>query len=1032
MENHRLPRHSASHGTLRSTYSSHGRPGHGTTSLRPLHKPLRSVNENSVLLPSPGALESMLKTTTETGDIGIFSIKPVLLSPRPSVEGLHRRTHSDKSAPSRDTASEIVSMYGSESHRSATSTLTPTSPEDVGPRSYSMTTCGSRHLSHHRSTATLQSQTSGGPLQRPRSPFPYPTRLKRPGVRPASPALTESGQVDYSRMVEIDRVSYRTGHRPYKPSYPPLPRRPPPLSLRTAANLSTTSLPPLGPLGSRNELSGPPSPLTLSTTSIAPWGVPYRDRLDSSRTSSLTSIVNMYHRMPYGQGAGLSSLSAAAPRYYDYTEGFENGQHRVATPFYPLAPVPTHPSRCLRPLVLQHSDDNLGTTFGEGDSVLFEHDCQNPSETNITQAPQRQGTPAAEGSRTALYRAPLRSGSIRSETRSGVFDAQDNRKPTRGSDIDMLPSQAGRESLDTFNPSLDLESKDASAYGYTDYRTTTITTSKTKKSSPERQVQVQGGKAPSVRSEQGLIYRDDTQDEVPYADMEQEDGADITDKQSIENRQYGGTERRSYSEPVQSVVNGSCQHDALPGNQYNSGAIAVNDSHNIIAGAIPYGTIRTSLDDAKHDSGDCDNSPGSNIDENDNGPAPMEHARVATPRQRSNHKRSKAVPRISTSSMPNEGNEGFPRISPSCSTTPIVSPKPISPARQLKLKNSIPQLMKALPFLPGDPDYEPLPAPSLQSTPSNEGDFAEVLSPFKFSQSSPSCSLRGKKAESPASILGCGQASGTLKNVPKLRLRMKTSNESGVTVSSDTRHLATYSDGPCSPSTPHSNLEARAPNSGDMVRLRSRLRLRSSRSATLSTPPSETIRRSMVVSTSSIVADISRRRPRDLFSLSASSSPAISKADESPLQSPQDRRLSAGSNPSVIGSPNSAHPSILEDQQSNLTRGTKPMETLKSPDVKHQQDFKAYAPSHDVQLTRSSSSSTGPVTSDGKEHNTDADICLTNDDGDVGGFAISHGHRARGNRKRVTLRRRMGAKLLKWVKGAKAAVRVYAKRNRKA
>lgn len=223
MEHHRLPRHSSSHGTLHSSYS-HGRPAHGPSPARPLHKPLRSVNENSVLLPSPGALESMLKTTTETGDIGIFSIKPVPPSPqrrdtlseigqqhpspRPSIDDLRRRNNGKKPAACRDTTSEIISMYGSESYKSATSTLTPTSSEDIGQRSYSMTTCGSRHLSHHRSTTTLQSQTSGGTLQRPRSPFPYPTRLKRPGVRPASPALTESGRVDYSRMVEIDRISH--------------------------------------------------------------------------------------------------------------------------------------------------------------------------------------------------------------------------------------------------------------------------------------------------------------------------------------------------------------------------------------------------------------------------------------------------------------------------------------------------------------------------------------------------------------------------------------------------------------------------------------------------------------------------------------------------------------------------------------------------------------------------------------------------------------------------------------------------------
>lgn len=212
MDHHRVPRHSSSHGTLRSSYSSQGRPSHGPSPIRPLHKPLRSVNENSVLLPSPGALESMLKTTTETGDIGIFSIKPIPPSPQRrdtlSEIGHIRRDNNKKGTSCRDTASEIISMYGSESHRSATSTLTPTSSEDIGQRSYSMTTCGSRHLSHHRSTTTLQSQNSNGPLQRPRSPFPYPTRLKRPGIRPASPALTESGRVDYSRMVEIDRTSY--------------------------------------------------------------------------------------------------------------------------------------------------------------------------------------------------------------------------------------------------------------------------------------------------------------------------------------------------------------------------------------------------------------------------------------------------------------------------------------------------------------------------------------------------------------------------------------------------------------------------------------------------------------------------------------------------------------------------------------------------------------------------------------------------------------------------------------------------------
>jgi hypothetical protein len=222
-----IKKRSASHGSLHSCYKTHAR---GTLTHHPSHhRPLRSVNENTALLPSPGPLESMLKTTTETGDIGIFSIRPVLPSvifhqlPRrrpsfgdSSLVGPSSSRGTDDSAihddrrglPSyRDTTSEIISMYGSDSQQSWSSSLSPPLDE-LGQRSYSMTTCGSRHLSTNKSTGTLQSQSSGSMLQRPRSPFPYPTRLKRPGVRPASPALTENGSIDYSRMVEIDRVSY--------------------------------------------------------------------------------------------------------------------------------------------------------------------------------------------------------------------------------------------------------------------------------------------------------------------------------------------------------------------------------------------------------------------------------------------------------------------------------------------------------------------------------------------------------------------------------------------------------------------------------------------------------------------------------------------------------------------------------------------------------------------------------------------------------------------------------------------------------
>lgn len=185
----------------------------------------------------PRGFEGMLKTTTETGDIGIFSIKPSRLPSsintprRPS--GPHgdigipraKQTFQPYGVPSVDdrrrlpsykrAASDVMSMYDSSSQKSANRTF-----DEPDYRSYSMTQTShsSYTLSNHQSFASLRGQpepphngplVGGGPLlQRPRSPFAYPTRLRRPGFRPSSPALTDGGVVDYSRRAEIDRMAH--------------------------------------------------------------------------------------------------------------------------------------------------------------------------------------------------------------------------------------------------------------------------------------------------------------------------------------------------------------------------------------------------------------------------------------------------------------------------------------------------------------------------------------------------------------------------------------------------------------------------------------------------------------------------------------------------------------------------------------------------------------------------------------------------------------------------------------------------------
>lgn len=188
---------------------------------------IRSPDENRNPPTMPKGLGGMLKTSTETGDIGMFSIKPSRVplpvnSPRRVFEpynddGMRRpRQFQPYGVPNiddrrrlpsyaRDASSEVISMYETASQKSASRVF-----DDPDYRSYSMTqTYSSYSLSNHRSYASLRSQPdAGGLVQRPRSPFAYPTRLKRPGFRPSSPALTDGGVIDYSRRAEIERAPY--------------------------------------------------------------------------------------------------------------------------------------------------------------------------------------------------------------------------------------------------------------------------------------------------------------------------------------------------------------------------------------------------------------------------------------------------------------------------------------------------------------------------------------------------------------------------------------------------------------------------------------------------------------------------------------------------------------------------------------------------------------------------------------------------------------------------------------------------------
>lgn len=210
-----VPNHHKRRGNIRHTNTSQGL-------LRPnvQRTPLRAVDDNATLLKSPGPLESMLETTTETGDIGLFTIgckpspamyrqplprRPILPEIRYASSSRSRRFQDRRcfqddrlGLPSsyRDTTSEILSLYDSESHLSRIAT--PSNEDEQ--RAYSLEPSTSRYLPSQKLMATLQ-----GAPERPKSPFPYTTRLKRLGMRPVSPALGDSGTAFCVRRAEVDR-----------------------------------------------------------------------------------------------------------------------------------------------------------------------------------------------------------------------------------------------------------------------------------------------------------------------------------------------------------------------------------------------------------------------------------------------------------------------------------------------------------------------------------------------------------------------------------------------------------------------------------------------------------------------------------------------------------------------------------------------------------------------------------------------------------------------------------------------------------
>ncbi|KAK3937085.1 hypothetical protein QBC46DRAFT_452257 [Diplogelasinospora grovesii] len=690
----------------------------------PFSRPLRSVKSGASLLPSPGPLESMLKTTTETGDIGIFSIKPTRPSARPPGNFRPRSKSNDPSffrpptscknktphlrddrrrLPSyRDTASEIISMYGQESRGSGSTSFTPLF-DDTGSRSYSMTSCSSRSFSNQKAGGTYQSLSNGSLTQRPRSPFPYPTRLKRPGVRPSSPALTENGSVDYSRMVEIARVSQtqRTVHGSYKPTYPQSGRRPTPRLMHPDANRYMPCQP------GYNAMPGPQFHPRHGSRSPAMARDRYYDWFEGgasdygSRTGSLTSIVNMYQppasAPPYQNYSRCNQ--SAGPLYYDYSEDFDNMPEKVRMPCSPLAPIPTRGPSLHRPMVLDDScDDRLQVRSETGDASqssntareLEETDCETSSAFPEAEGPSTHAPTDNDGKlEEAVERQPPSTGKM--ETKGG-----------NGTNVEMtVPIEAGDSNL--------LSSK-----------------------SSEQPAELEGREKLALYNDQDAPTRAE-----PHGSSTSLGFPVVANGRDIDGQSHhhhlGVSQLRPNSQPVDARrLNSpsSSKKGSIP--SASSDYLRRSKYYSIEPGLADLAPFVQHLDRATHSSFMSDIGspcvpPQPGLPKRDQENCPISPGDT----KGRGHRRNCAAVGfdINQLSKPVLSDILPPQLDRT--KTPMLAPQPISPARELRVQNSIPKLMKALPPVPGDPSGSGICLAGLSTA---EFDMAPQLSSFKASR----------------------------------------------------------------------------------------------------------------------------------------------------------------------------------------------------------------------------------------------------------------------------------------------------------
>ncbi|ESZ99564.1 hypothetical protein SBOR_0037 [Sclerotinia borealis F-4128] len=730
---------------------------------------LGSFQDNSTSPSLPKGFESMLKNTTETGDIGLFSIKPSRLPhtsnalPRRGNGGYSNRGYRDndlqrpqptfqpygvptvddrRRLPSytRNDSSGVRSMYDSGSVNSVNSSNRGF--EDPDYRSYSMTQTASQSaytLSNQRSYASLRSQQDGAALvQRPRSPFAYPTRLRRPGFRPSSPALTDGGGVDYSRRAEIDRIPYGAVRNVSSPASLYAQKRvPPPLSLRPEANRSTPSL-----LSQPSPKRRTPSPNLRHGNGIAGQDWQRRNGPASINTSparSTLSLASTTNFAPTGSSQSATNTPGKpSPLYYDYTEDFEvenqNRSNLDPPPQFQLQRT-IHEDRPLSSALLPLAHGLPSKLNGSNNN---HHRASSSSASTVIRHPMRNNSVESTNG------IPNGIGHVRSALSIGAKVAEvcvpSNNVPDDNNSIDMSTLGAN---------ALELSSRVSRAFGLPPSPSFEITITPGSGEIEANHTEATTGEdvsipvVPQTRHQQRSSSLPSPQLEVsPTPFPSTNDPQGITTSDNAGERMIPTSENHSFGNVL--IARKHPSTNPLPSTKDTEEFANESNSNSARASRVRssgFFTIDTGLDELV-DLMTTDDASRPTFGNSCTGPRRTPMMSPTLPRESyfdtpSVHRTSPPLspikktekiflqsvnpdngfrdglklqvyegrlekgklPTYRSSELHNLGDQVPSKIMPR-SESPMLAPKPISPARQLKLKNSVPQLMKSLPKLP--------------------------------------------------------------------------------------------------------------------------------------------------------------------------------------------------------------------------------------------------------------------------------------------------------------------------------------------